>query len=147
MRLRSIIFYTWKVIFDESSGNVQGQAVIKNPQKLSKLFHIPHLSKLSFLIKWKFMNNILKARGLFIKWRRKIDEWNILANNGIEIYMSCILFLKRKREVSRRHVSPRIHKRFRTPTLDNNYTSDTYRFYEIERFVLEVVRIIVVSRN
>lgn len=30
------------------------------------------------------------------------------------------------------------------PTFDNNYTSDTHRFYEIERFVLETVRIIAV---
>lgn len=43
------------------------------------------------------------------------------------------------------HVSPRIHKRFRTPTFDNNnYTSDTHQSYEIVRFVLETVRIIVV---
>lgn len=42
------------------------------------------------------------------------------------------------------HVSPRIHKRFQTPTFDNNYTSDTHRFYEIVCFVLETVRIIAV---
>lgn len=62
--------------------------------------------------------------------------------------VSCILFfLKTPTKGSRRlsrHVSPRIHKRFRIPTFDNNYTSDTHRFYEIERFVLETVRIIAV---